>query len=53
MDLTLYKSIINICRDESERKYHQKGHLMWLVEKYVVEEYRKVVIKEVEFYRRG
>ena len=46
------KAIIHIFWDEVNRKYHHKGRLMWLVEKYGVEEYRDAVIKEFGLYWR-
>jgi ferredoxin-nitrite reductase len=51
--VTLCEAILRIFRDESERKDRQKARLMWLVEKYGVEEFKKAVIKEVDSYGRG
>ena len=51
--VTLCEAIIRIFRDESERKDRQKARLMWLVEKYGVENFKKEVIKEVNSYKRG
>eukprot|EP00543_Licmophora_paradoxa_P009519 CAMPEP_0202477274 /NCGR_PEP_ID=MMETSP1360-20130828/93859_1 /ASSEMBLY_ACC=CAM_ASM_000848 /TAXON_ID=515479 /ORGANISM="Licmophora paradoxa, Strain CCMP2313" /LENGTH=593 /DNA_ID=CAMNT_0049104517 /DNA_START=45 /DNA_END=1826 /DNA_ORIENTATION=+ len=51
--VTLAEAILRIFRDESERKDRQKARLMWLVEKYGVEEFREAVVKEVESYDRG
>mmetsp|Transcript_33522 Transcript_33522/g.99903 ORF Transcript_33522/g.99903 Transcript_33522/m.99903 type:complete len:634 (-) Transcript_33522:510-2411(-) len=51
--VTLCEAILRIFRDESERKDRQKARLMWLVEKYGVEEFKKEVIKEIESYDRG
>ena len=34
-------------------KIVKKSHLMWLVEEYGVDEYKKAIIKEVESYDRG
>ena len=51
--VTLCEAIIRIFRDESERKDRQKARLMWLVEKYGVEGFKKEVIKEVNSYNRG
>jgi len=51
--VTLTEAILRIFRDEGERKDRQKARLMWLVEKYGVEEYKKEVIKEIESYDRG
>jgi ferredoxin-nitrite reductase len=51
--VTLCEAILRIFRDESERKDRQKARLMWLVEKYGVEEFKKAVTMEVESYDRG
>lgn len=51
--VTLSEAILRIFRDESERKDRQKARLMWLVEKYGVEDFKKAVIKEIESYDRG
>lgn len=51
--VTLSEAILRIFRDESDRKDRQKARLMWLVEKYGVEGFKEVVIKEVESYDRG
>jgi len=51
--VTLSEAILRIFRDEGERKDRQKARLMWLVEKYGVEEYKAEVIKEIESYDRG
>eukprot|EP00591_Stephanopyxis_turris_P018276 CAMPEP_0195537444 /NCGR_PEP_ID=MMETSP0794_2-20130614/47935_1 /TAXON_ID=515487 /ORGANISM="Stephanopyxis turris, Strain CCMP 815" /LENGTH=792 /DNA_ID=CAMNT_0040671157 /DNA_START=88 /DNA_END=2466 /DNA_ORIENTATION=- len=51
--VTLCEAIIRIFRDEGERKDRQKARLMWLVEKYGVEDFKKAVIKEVDSYDRG
>jgi ferredoxin-nitrite reductase len=51
--VTLCEAILRIFRDESERKDRQKARLMWLVEKYGVEEFKAEVIKEVNSYKRG
>ena len=51
--VTLSEAILRIFRDESERKDRQKARLMWLVEKYGVEEFKKEVIKEVTSYDRA
>jgi ferredoxin-nitrite reductase len=51
--VTLCEAILRIFRDESERKDRQKARLMWLVEKYGVEEFKSEVIKEVNSYERG
>lgn len=51
--VTLCEAILRIFRDESERKDRQKARLMWLVEKYGVENFKKEVVKEVESYGRG
>lgn len=51
--VTLSEAILRIFRDESERKDRQKARLMWLVEKYGVENFKKEVIKEIDSYNRG
>ena len=51
--VTLCEAILRIFRDESERKDRAKARLMWLVEKYGVEDFKKAVIKEVDSYKRG
>jgi ferredoxin-nitrite reductase len=51
--VTLCEAILRLFRDESERKDRQKARLMWLVEKYGVEEFKVAVVKEVESYDRG
>ena len=51
--VTLSEAILRLFRDESERKDRQKARLMWLVEKYGVEDFKKAVVKEVESYDRG
>ncbi|EEC47904.1 predicted protein [Phaeodactylum tricornutum CCAP 1055/1] len=51
--VTLSEAILRIFRDESERKDRQKARLMWLVEKYGVEEWKKAVTKEITSYDRG
>jgi len=51
--VTLSEAILRIFRDESERKNRQKARLMWLVEKYGVEEFKAEVIREIESYNRG
>lgn len=51
--VTLCEAIIRIFRDEGERKDRQKARLMWLVEKYGVEEWKKKVVDEVNSYDRG
>lgn len=51
--VTLCEAILRIFRDEGERKDRQKARLMWLVEKYGVENFKKEVIKEVMSYDRG
>eukprot|EP00980_Cylindrotheca_fusiformis_P007260 scaffold1525_cov142-Cylindrotheca_fusiformis.AAC.60 len=50
--VTLCEAILRIFRDESERKNRQKARLMWLIEKYGAEDFKKAVIKEVESYQR-
>lgn len=51
--VTLCEAILRIFRDESERKDRTKARLMWLVEKYGVEDFKKAVVKEVESYERN
>jgi ferredoxin-nitrite reductase len=51
--VTFCEAILRIFRDEAERKDRTQARLMWLVEKYGVEDYKKAVIKEVESYGRG
>jgi ferredoxin-nitrite reductase len=51
--VTLSEAILRIFRDESERKDRQKARLMWLVEKYGVEDFKKAVVEEIESYGRG
>lgn len=51
--VTLCEAILRIFRDESDRKDRQKARLMWLVEKYGVEDFKVAVVKEVESYGRG
>lgn len=50
--VTLSEAILRLFRDESDRKDRQKARLMWLVEKYGLEEFRSAVVKEVESYDR-
>jgi len=51
--VTLTEAILRIFRDEGSRGDRQKARLIWLVEKYGVEEFKKAVIKEVDSYGRG
>lgn len=51
--VTLSEAILRIFRDESDRKNRQTARLMWLVEKYGVEDFKKAVVAEVESYKRG
>jgi len=51
--VTFCEAVLRIFRDESDRKDRQKARLIWLVEKYGVEEFKNAVIKEVESYNRG
>jgi ferredoxin-nitrite reductase len=51
--VTLCEAILRIFRDEGDRKDRQKARLMWLVEKYGVEDYKKAVVAEIESYNRG
>lgn len=50
--VTFCEAILRIFRDEGNRKDRQKARLMWLVEEYGVEEYKKAVVAEVESYGR-
>mmetsp|Transcript_2644 Transcript_2644/g.5730 ORF Transcript_2644/g.5730 Transcript_2644/m.5730 type:complete len:595 (+) Transcript_2644:228-2012(+) len=51
--VTFSEAILRIFRDESERKNRQQARLMWLVEKYGPEDFKKAMIAEVESYDRG
>jgi len=51
--VTFCEAILRIFRDEAERKNRQKARLMWLVEKYGPEDYKKAVVAEIESYDRG
>jgi len=51
--VTFCEAVLRIFRDEGDRKDRQKARLMWLVEKYGVEEFKKAVIAEIESYDRG
>lgn len=51
--VTLSEAILRIFRDEGERKDRQKARLIWLVEKYGVENFKDAVVAEVESYDRG
>lgn len=51
--VTFCEAVLRIFRDESERKDRQKSRLMWLVEKYGVEEFKVAVMKEIDSYKRG
>ena len=51
--VALSEAILRIFRDESERKDRQKARLMWLVEKYGVQGFKKAVTDEVNSYNRG
>mmetsp|Transcript_15632 Transcript_15632/g.22034 ORF Transcript_15632/g.22034 Transcript_15632/m.22034 type:complete len:609 (+) Transcript_15632:68-1894(+) len=51
--VSLSEAILRIFRDEGDRKDRQKARLMWLVEKYGVEEFKAEVIKEIDSYDRG
>lgn len=51
--VTLTEAILRIFRDEGERKDRQKARLMWLVERYGVEDFKAAVVKEMESYDRG
>jgi ferredoxin-nitrite reductase len=51
--VTFCEAVLRIFRDEAERKDRQKARLMWLVEKYGAEDYKKAVVAEIESYDRG
>ncbi|KAI2492187.1 Nitrite and sulphite reductase 4Fe-4S domain [Fragilaria crotonensis] len=51
--VTLSEAILRLFRDESDRKDRQKARLLWLVEKYGVEDFRAAVVKEIDSYGRG
>jgi len=51
--VTFCEAVLRLFRDESDRKDRQKARLMWLVEKYGVEEFKKAVIAEVDSYDRN
>jgi len=51
--VTLSEAILRLFRDKSDRKNRQQARLMWLVEKYGVEGFKKAVIAEIESYDRG
>lgn len=50
--VTLSEAILRIFRDEGERKDRTKARLMWLVEKYGVEQFREKVVQEMNSYNR-
>jgi ferredoxin-nitrite reductase len=51
--VTLAAAILRLFRDESDRKDRAKARLIWLVEKYGVEDFKKTVIAEMDGYNRG
>lgn len=51
--VTFCEALLRIFRDESERKDRQKARVMWLVEKYGVEDFKKAMIAEIDSYDRG
>jgi ferredoxin-nitrite reductase len=51
--VTLCEAILRIFRDEADRKDRQKARLMWLVEKYGVDDFKSAIVKEVQSYNRG
>jgi ferredoxin-nitrite reductase len=51
--VTFSEALLRIFRDESDRKDRQKARLIWLVESYGVENFKKAVIDEVTKYNRG
>ena len=42
------KATLRIFRDEGDRSDRQKARLMWVIEKYGVEEWRKVLLAEID-----
>jgi len=51
--VTMCEAILRIFRDEGERKNRQIARLMWLVEKYGVDEWKQAVVDEINSYDRG
>lgn len=51
--VTLCEAILRIFRDEGDRKNRQTARLMWLVEKYGVDEFKQAIIAEMNSYGRG
>jgi ferredoxin-nitrite reductase len=51
--VTLAEAILRIFRDEGGRGDRQKARLLWLVERYGVEEFKRAVVREVDSYGRG
>jgi len=51
--VTLTEAILRLFRDEGDRGDRQKARLIWLVERYGMEDFKKAVIKEVSSYNRG
>lgn len=51
--VTFCEALLRIFRDESERKDRQKARVMWLVEKYGVEDFKKAMVAEIDSYDRG
>ena len=50
--VTLSEAILRVFRDEGERKDRSKARLMWLVEKYGVEGFKKKIAGEINSYKR-
>jgi len=50
--VTLCEAILRIFRDEGSRGDRQKARLMWLVESYGVDDFKKKVMDEVKSYNR-
>eukprot|EP00815_Leptocylindrus_aporus_P013188 CAMPEP_0116055160 /NCGR_PEP_ID=MMETSP0322-20121206/3236_1 /TAXON_ID=163516 /ORGANISM="Leptocylindrus danicus var. apora, Strain B651" /LENGTH=604 /DNA_ID=CAMNT_0003538699 /DNA_START=21 /DNA_END=1835 /DNA_ORIENTATION=- len=51
--VTLTEAILRLFRDEGDRGDRQKARLIWLVERYGMEDFKNAVIKEVSSYNRG
>ncbi|GKY99923.1 hypothetical protein MPSEU_000945900 [Mayamaea pseudoterrestris] len=47
------EAILSVFRDEGERKNRQAARIMYLVEKFGVDGFKKIISKEVESYKRG
>lgn len=51
--VTFCEAILRLFRDEGDRKDRQKARLLWLVEKYGVDDFKEAVKKEIVSYNRG